>query len=406
MVQKIKHKFLSGFPAFKHRNYRIFFSAQIISLVGTWMQTVAQGYLAYQLTDSAFWVGIVTAMNHLPATGLSLIGGTLLDRFHKKDVLQITQSLQFIIATILGIVVITDHINLISLMAFSFLLGIVKAIDQPARISIIKDLVSDDNLHSATAMNMSMMNSARIIGPAIAGILIATLGVGWAFLLNGLSFLPPFLAYNFIKFKPFVKKPHFGTIHAIKEGLKYATTHPTIKFLLTYLISISIFGWAYTTILPVTSVEVFKLDASGLGTLYAAAGAGSVFGALVISAWARKFNKSKLILAGGLIFSLSLLLFSLTNNLYLAIPLLFLSGLGLTTQNSTIQAIIQGRVDDHYRGRVASIQTLILAGLHPIGSIQIGFMAEHFGSQIAIGLGAAIILICSITLFLKGPKID
>lgn len=405
MIKLFKNKTLSAFPAFKHQNYRIFFSAQITSLVGTWMQTVAQGYLAYQLTHSAFWVGVVTATNNLPATFLSLWGGVLLDRFSRKDVLQVTQILQFLIASILGIVVMMGHIDLYSLMFFTFTLGVVKAVDQPARISIIRDLVAMKDLHSATAMNMSMMNSARIIGPAIAGILIATLGIGWAFLLNGFSFLAPFIAYHFIKFAPFVKKTHASTIHAIKEGIHYTSHHPVIKFFLIYLISVSIFGWAYTTILPVTSVEVFHLDASGLGTLYAAAGGGSVFGALVVSAWARKFDKSKLIFFGGLLFAISLTLFSLTNNLILGVILLFLSGMGMTTQNSTIQAIIQGRVDDNFRGRVASIQTLILAGLHPVGSFQIGLIAEHLGSQFAIRVGALIILVSALILFAKGPKL-
>lgn len=370
------------------------------------MQQVAQGYLAYQLTGSAFWVGVVTATNNLPATFLSLWGGVLLDRFSRKDVLQSTQILQFGVASLLGLFVILGHIDLTSLIIFTFLLGIVKAVDQPARISIIRDLVADEDLHSATAMNMSMMNSARIIGPAIAGILIATLGVGWAFLLNGLSFLAPFIAYYFIRFAPFVKKTHASTLHAIKEGLHYASHHPTIKFFLIYLISISIFGWAYTTILPVTSVEVFHLNASGLGTLYAGAGGGSVFGALLVSAWARKFNKSKLIFFGGVLFSISLTLFSLTHNLLLAVILLFLSGVGMTAQNSTIQAVIQGHVDDNFRGRVASIQTLVLAGLHPVGSFQIGLIAEHFGSQVAIRLGAIIIFVCALVLFAKSPRVD
>jgi MFS family permease len=392
------------FPAFKYKNYRIFFAGQSISLIGTWMQMVAQGYFVYQLTGSAYLVGLTAAIGQLPATAFSLVAGTFVDRFPKKYILQITNTLSFFLAGTLGLLIIFGKIDIISLTVFAFLMGLVNSVSQPARIAIVPELVEKEHIKAATAMNMAMFNSARIIGPAVAGWLILAFGVGWAYFLNGLSFLAPIISFSFIAFKPFVKKPHPGTLNAIKEGLSYAAHHKLIKYLLLYLGIISIFGWSYTTILPVIADTVFSQGASGLGLLFSAAGAGSVLGAIFISAASHKVNSKKLILFGGLFFGLNLLLFAQTQNFYLSLPLLFMAGFGLTAQNATIQSAIQHSVDDHIRGRVVSIQTLMLMGLHPVGSFQIGLIAEHMGSQFAVGVGAIVILISALLLFWKTPK--
>jgi MFS family permease len=404
MIHGIKHHTKNAFPAFRYKNYRIFFAAQIISLVGTWMQMVSQGYLAYQLTHSAFWVGAVAAAAGIPSTILTLVGGTLVDRFPKKNILRITQTLQFILATSLGIFVLTGHISIPSLMIFVFLMGVVNSVDQPARMSIVVDLVDRDHLHAAFAMNQSMFNSARIVGPALAGWLIFYFGVGWAFLLNGLSFIGPIIAYSFINFAPFIKKPNFGTLNALKEGLNYAAHHASIRFLLLYMGFIGFFGWSYTSMLPVIADKVFHLDAQGLGMLFSAAGAGTVIGAITMSAYSRRLNPSKLILFGGLLFSISLFLFTLHSIFYLALFLLFISGFGMAYQNSTIQATIQKSVDSAVRGRVSSMQALMTQGMNPIGSFEIGIVAEHLGPQFAVRIGSVAIFIAAILLYRVRPK--
>ncbi len=365
---------------------------------------VSQGYLTFQLTHSAFWVGVIAAISSIPSTAFSLVGGTLVDRFPKKNILIITQAMQFFLASILGLIIISGHTNLAILVSFVFLMGLVSAVDQPARLSVVVDLVDRKDLHAATAMNMSIFNSARIVGPAIAGWLILWVGVGWSFLLNGLSFLAPIIAFNLIKFTPHIKKPHLGTWYSIKEGLHYTNSHPMIKFLLIYMAVVGIFGWSYTTILPVVAERIFHQNASGLGLLFSAAGLGTVVGAMIMSAHSRHFNPHKLIFFGGLIFSLSLLLFTFTAIFPLALMLLFFVGFGMAYQNSTIQATIQREVDDHFRGRVSSIQALMTRGMHPIGSFQVGLVAEHFGPQLAIRVGAVILLLAAIILFIKTPK--
>ncbi len=398
------NRLLKLFPAFRFRNYQIFFGAQFISLIGTWMQMVSQGYLAFQLTHSALWVGIAAAAGHIPSTIFALVGGTLVDKYPKKDILRITAFLQFILASLLGILVITGHINLSILMILSFAMGTVNALNQPARIALPHELVDREHLHSAIALNMSMFNSARIVGPAIAGWVIYAFGIGWAFLLNGISCLAPLVAYHFMTWAPHVYQKNIGTLKSIKDGIRYTAKHPLIKYLVLYLGIISIFGWSYVTILPVMAERVFEKGAQELGYLFSAAGLGSVLGALMMSATGKKFDQNKLIFAGGLAYASFLFAFSLTSYYPLALVLLFLTGFGITTQNSTIQTIIQHRVDNAFRGRVSSIQSLMLMGMHPIGSLQVGLIAEHFGSQIAIRIGAVIIFIAAILLYLKSPR--
>ncbi len=368
------------------------------------MQRVSQGYLVFQMTHSPFWVGAIDAAANLPTTLLSLYGGTLVDRFPKKNILRVTQTFQLIIATILGLMVLLGHINLLTLGIGVFLMGIVNAVDQPARLSLPIELVDKKHLHSATALNMSMFNSARIVGPAIAGWLIYSFGIGWAFFLNGISFVAPVIAFNLINFAPFIKKPHLGTWYSIKEGIKYTTTHKQIRYLLLYLAIIGIFGWSYTTMLPVIAEQVFHKDASGLGLLFSAAGAGTVLGAITVSAYSRRLNPQKLIFFGGILFSVSLFLFTLHNIYLLALLLLFVAGFGQAYQNSTIQASIQHHVADHIRGRVSSIQSLMQQGMTPLGSFQVGLVATSFGPQFAVRIGAIIILCAAILLFLKSPK--
>jgi MFS family permease len=400
----MKTKFLEIMPAFRYRNYRIFFSAQIISLTGYWLQQVAMGYLVFQITHSAFMVGLMTAIAQLPALFFTLIGGVIIDRFPKKQILLITQICHCILATLLGILTITGNINLFSLGAITFLIGLVQSVDQPARHAVIVDLVNKEDLHAATATNMSIFNSARIIGPTMAGWLILAFGVGWAFLLNGLSYLAPILAYNFIRFTPHIHKAHKGTLHAITEGLQYAATHKIIRLLLMYLAMVSIFGWSYTVIIPVIAEQVFQQGPRGLGYLYSAAGLGSVIGAISVSMYTKKFSGRKLVFYGGLLYAIAIIGFSFTYNFNMALFLLFLTGFGTTTQNSTIQATIQHEVEDNFRGRVSSIQSLVLMGLHPIGSFQVGTIAEHYGSQIAVRLGGIALFLSAILLYLKSPR--
>jgi len=399
-------KIFAVFPAFQSPNYQLYFIGQLISLIGTWLQTVAQGWLVLQLTNSAFWVGVVAAMAGLPTLFFALFGGVIVDRFEKKKILLFTQIAAMVLAIILGFLTILQLVNIPIIITLAFLLGLVTAVDIPARQAFVVEMVGREQLSSAIALNAGIFNGARVIGPTIAGFLIAAVGIGGAFIINGLSYIAVVIALVFMNVKEYIPKTHPHPLRAVQEGLVYAFTHPTIKILLIFTAVTSVFGWSYTTIMPVVAKHVYHLDVTGLGYLYAATGLGALLGAVIVSATAKKSNPVILILGGNSLFAISLILFSLTDNLILAFVLLFLAGLGLIAQFSTMNSTIQHLVSDHVRGRVMSIYALMFLGLTPLGSLQVGFLAEHFGSQFAIRLGAVVVLLFGMGIFFNLKKFN
>lgn len=398
-------KVLKAFPAFKHKNYRLFFSGQLISLVGTWLQIVALGWLVLELTNSAFWVGTISALSLLPVLIFGIFGGVIVDRYNKKMLLYITQTLSMILALILGFLTVFNLINLWEIGILAFLLGTVTALDHPARQTFVVEMVGKEDLASAIALNSTTFNASRVIGPGVAGILIKLIGTGGTFILNGLSFIAVIIALYFIKVSKESPKAHPHPMAAIKEGLRYSFTHPVIKMLLIFSAVTSIFGWSYSTILPVIVQNIYHKDAAALGYLYSATGAGALLSAFIVSAYSKKINPLVFILGGNTAFAVSLVLFSLTKSFLLALPILFVSGAGLIMQFSMINTTIQHMVSDNIRGRVLSIYTLMLFGMAPFGSFQIGIVADRFGSPFAIQLGALIVFAYGIYVFLNRNRV-
>lgn len=390
-------KILSSLPAFKSRNYTLYFIGQLISMVGTWLQIVAEGWLIFQLSHSAFYVGLSAAASTLPSLFLSLIGGVIVDRFPKKKVILITQACSMILAFLLGILTITNNITVWHIIILAFLLGIVQAVDIPARQAYVSELVDDKKLlSSAIALNSTIYNSARVIGPTIAGLLITIFGLGMAFIFNGISYIAVITALLFIKTKVLIPKVHPNPLKAIREGLSYAFSHPTIKSLLMATAIISTFGWSYSTLMPVIASDVFHLDAAGLGYLYAATGIGALLATMLISAYSHKLNPYLFIIGCDLLFAIGLLFFTLTTSVYLAYIFLFIVGFSLVGTFAMTNTTIQHSVSDHMRGRVMSIYALSFMGLAPLGNFEIGYVAEKFGSQFAIQISAVVIFIFGI----------
>jgi len=398
-------KILKAFPAFKYKNYRLFFSGQLISLVGTWLQIVALGWLVLELTNSAFWVGTISALSLLPVLIFGIFGGVIVDRYNKKTLLYITQALSMILALILGFLTVFNLINLWEIGILAFLLGTVTALDHPARQTFVVEMVGKEDLASAIALNSTTFNASRVIGPGVAGILIKLIGTGGTFILNGLSFIAVIIALYFIKVSKESPKVHPHPIAAIKEGLRYSFTHPVIKMLLIFSAVTSIFGWSYSTILPVIVQNIYHKDAAALGYLYSATGLGALLSAFIVSAYSKKINPLVFILGGNTAFAASLILLSLTKSFLLALPILFVSGAGLIMQFSMINTTIQHMVSDNIRGRVLSIYTLMLFGMAPFGSFQIGIVADRFGSPLAIQLGALIVFAYGIYVYLNRNRV-
>lgn len=398
-------KLLSFFPAFNNRNYRLYFLGQLISLIGTWLQIVAQGWLVLELTNSALLIGVVAACATLPTLLFSLFGGVIVDRFNKKKILIFTQSMSMVLALVLGLLTVFKIINVWHIAILAFLLGTVNAVDAPARHSFVIEMVGRKHLASAIALNSGIFNLARVIGPSVAGILIGVFGIGGAFILNAASYVAVVVALIYVRAKSIIPESHPHPIKAIKEGLTYSFTHSTIAILLIYTGVVSVFGWSYTTILPLIAKQTFHVDAMGLGYLYAAAGLGALIATIIVSALNNKISPLVLILGGSTLFSLSIFSFTFVTNLVPAYFLLFIAGLGLLCQFATINTTIQHHVEDKYRGRVMSIYMLMFLGLFPIGNFQIGFLSEHFGTGFAMRLGMVVIIAFGIFVYLAKGKI-
>src|SRR5258708_7573210 len=261
-------KLFQAFPAFKFRDYRLYFFGQLVSLVGTWLQLVAESWLVLQLTNSAFMVGLVTALRFLPVLLFGLFGGVIVDRFHTRQLLVFTNIGAMILAFILGTLILTGLVSVPAIMVLAFLLGIVNALDMPARQSFTVEIVGREVLPSAIALNMGMFNSSRVIGPALAGFLIAKFGIGPAYILNGLSFLAAIAALLIMKVQSDIPEHHSHRLQAIKEGLSYTKNHHLIRNLIIFCAFFSIFGFSSTTIWPVIAKNIFYQDAQGLGFMY------------------------------------------------------------------------------------------------------------------------------------------
>ncbi|RJQ26786.1 MFS transporter [Candidatus Parcubacteria bacterium] len=399
-------KILLAFPAFKYKNYRLYFTGQLVSLIGVWLQIVALGWLVLKLTNSALLVGISSALSTLPVLFFVLFGGVLVDRFHKKTVLFLTQAAAMILALTLGILTITNLINIQLVFILAFLTGIINALDSPTRQAFVIQLVGREDLRSAVALNSGTFNGARIIGPAIAGFIIAGFGLGMAFILNALTFLAIIIALIFIKSNEILPLTHPHPIKAIKEGIVYSFTHPIIRILLILTAITSIFGWSYSIIMPVIAQDVFQSGAKELGYLYSATGVGALLGTILLSTISKKIQPLNLIIYGNFIVFVSLVVFSFMNNLLLSLIPLFFAGLGIIMQVSTINSTIQELVANKIRGRVMSLYVLMFMGMFPVGSLQIGFLAEHLGALNAVRIGAFILLLSGLYIFIKRDKIQ
>jgi MFS family permease len=389
----------SAFPALANRDYRFFFGGQFISVIGTWLQIVAQAWLVLQHTSSPFLIGLVAALSTLPSLMFALFGGVLVDRYNKKQILYCTQGANTVLALTFGMLTMIDAVSIWIIGLMAFLMGTVNAIDAPARQAFVSTIVKKDQLASAIALNSGMFNAARAIGPAIAGLLIASVGSGPAFILNGLSYLSVLVALRFIHYhhEPALKRDK--PLRAIVNGIKYTFTHPLIRVLIIFTGILSIFGWSYSTLVPLMAKTVFGVEARGLGYLYTATGLGSLLATFLVGAYSRKIPPIAFILGGNIVLSLALVAFSLNTNFAVALALLFLIGLGLLSQAATMNTLIQTVVRDDYRGRVMSVYVLMFLGFAPIGNFEVGFITEHLGITATLIVNAIIVITFGLLIF-------
>ncbi len=391
-----------SFHSLSHLNYRIFFSGQIISQTGSWMQTISLPWLAYSITGSAFLLGVVGAMQYLPVLCFSLFTGAAIDRFEKKKIVIFTQITLTIIAFILAFLVIFHLIRYWHLVVLSLAIGFVNAIDFPARQSFIIEIVGKEDLMNAIGLNSAVFNGARIIGPAIAGILMAGLGIGWCFLINALSFLPLIAGLFFIR--PvfcFVKvSGKVRILGNIFDGLKYIfSENKLLKTVITVFI-IGTFIMNFNVLIPVLAKAGLHQKEQGLGFLWSCMGIGSLTGALVIAAKSKLGPKDFVLTGAGFVVSVIFIIIGLNSDLLLSSFLLALSGFITVSFLTSANSFLQLTSRDEYRSRVISVYQLVNAGTTPIGNLIAGGLSQVFSIRICfITIGIGVLLMLSILFF-------
>lgn len=394
-----------GFVAFRHYNYRLYFGGQLISLIGTWMQNIGQGWLVLQLTHSAFYLGVVTALQTLPVLFFALLGGVVADRFPKNRLLVVTQSTMAILALILALDVSAGTVQVWHIYVLATLLGLVQSVDAPTRQAFGVEMVGKDDLLNAIALNSALYNSARIFGPAIAGILIAVAGMAVCFYVNSLSFLAviaALLVMHPAEFHLGQRAARGGSVRGqLGEGLGFVRRTPIVLMIMVLICIFSIFAFNFNVILPVFADSVLRIGVSGYGALSSAMGVGSLIAAVAL-AFARRARWS-VMLAGIGSFVIFALAFSWSRNFPLSLVLL--AGMGASTMIFTTQAntTVQTLAPDSLRGRVMSLYMMLFMGSQPVGAFLTGSVASLFSAPIALTAGAIVCAVALVAAVFHGP---
>ena len=397
---------ISPFRALRHRNFRLFFTGQAISLVGTWMQTVAQGWLVLELTNSPFYVGLVSALGSLPILLVSLPAGVFADRANKHRLVILTQTLSLLQALVLAILIWAHRIALWQVAAISVFLGLVNAVDTPTRQAFMVELAGKEDLTNAIALNSSAFNAARVVGPSIAGVLISAVGLAWCYFLNALSYVAVIAGLGMMRLPPFVHpEPTAGGLERFREGLRYVRGDRRVFALIGTMALISIFGFPFLVLMPVFARDVLKVGAAGLGFLMAATGVGAVLAALGLAAFGPHVRKGALLVWTGPVFGLSIALFALTRWFPLALAILPVSGGAMILNNAVTNTLLQSVVPDGLRGRVMGFFTFVFIGMAPFGAFQAGWVAEHLGAPVAVVIGGSACALGSLWVWRKVPEV-
>jgi MFS family permease len=388
--------FTGRFTALQYRDFRLFWFGQIISLSGTWMQSVAQGWLVYSLTKSPFYLGLVAASGSLPILLFTLAGGIAADRFRKRNLLLLTQALSILPALLLGILTDINMITVWQVALLAAVLGTVNAFDIPARQSFLIELVGRDSLTSAIALNSAAFHGARMVGPVVAGITIAALGLPACFYLNALSFVAVIIALSKMTIQGEIRESSNGLFKDFIEGIRFVKSRSGIYRSILLIAVFSLVGMPFITLLPIFAGEVLNAGAKGFGFLVGATGAGALAAALLLAFRGDIRDKGRFISMAALSASVSLLVFSLSKNIFISIPFLLIVGWGLVSFLATANSFIQLSAPDNLRGRVMSVFTLVFLGTAPIGNSLVGAMANYIGTPYTVSISAIICIIASL----------
>lgn len=390
------------FASLRHRNFRLFWFGQIISLTGTWMHQAAQGWLVYELTGSPFFLGLAGTAASAPILMFTLAGGVIADRYPKRKIILTAHILLMFLALALAALVAAGIVNVWHVLILAFCIGTVHAIEIPTRQSFIVELVGKEDLLNGIALNSTAFHAARMAGPTIAGFVMGSIGMAWCFFLNSLSFLAIITALIKMRFKPGEKPPpKTGIKKSFREVIKYVRSNPTVYTLLISVGIISFFGFPYISFLPVYAKDILKTGATGLGILMGCAGAGAFTGAVGLALKGNIARKGIVMAIAGITFSTALLIFSLSTNAWLSYAMLFLVGVGALNQIVNANNLLQLMAPDELRGRVMGFFTTMFLGMAPLGNFTVGSLAHYIGTQNALLISASLCLLGTVMVLLR-----
>ncbi len=389
-------KIPNTFRALKHKNFRYFFAGQFVSLTGTWMQSVAQSWLVYRLTGSVVLLGLIGFASQIPVFFLAPVGGAFADRYNRQRILIITQTTAMIVAFILAILTLTETIKVWHLFVIAACFGLTNAFDIPTRQAFAVDMVGKEDLLNAIALNSSMFNGARIVGPAMAGILVALVGEGWCFLLNAFSYVAVLAGLLMMTINPVIRPRIGSTVSNIIDGFGFVAKTVPIRSLLLLLGLISLMAMPYAVLMPVFADQILGGDSSTLGYLMGASGAGALIAALILASRKSVFGLGRWVAFASAGLGVSLILFSFSKTFWLSALFLLPVGFSMMTQMAASNTLVQAMVPDELRGRVMSVYSMMFMGIAPLGALLAGSLASYIGAPNTVALGGFICILGSI----------
>ena len=392
--------------ALRHRNYRLFFCGQIISLIGTWMQNVAQLWLVYKLTGSSLLLGAVGFSGQIPVFLFAPLGGMFADRFSRRRTVIGTQTASMLLALILSALTLTHYVRVWHIMLLAATLGVVNAFDIPARQAFIFEMVVPEDLINAIALNSAMFNGARILGPAIAGITVAAVGEGWCFFGNGISYIAVIIGLLLMRVTPRKRDAHVASRwESILEGFRFVWHTGPIRALLMLLGVVSVTGIPYAVLMPIFADRILHSDARGLGLLMGSTGVGALAATMVMAARREVRGLGRWIMYASMGFGASLILFSFSRSFPLSILLLLPVGFCMLIQMASSNTLIQTMVPDVLRGRVMAVYSMMFMGMAPFGALLAGAIAHRLGAPSTVALGGAVCMGGSLVFGTKWPAL-
>jgi len=391
--------------ALRHRNFQLFFSGQLISLIGTWMQSVAQSWLVYRLTGSALLLGSVGFASQIPVFMFAPLGGITADRVNRRHVVITTQVAAMLLALILAALTLSHKVQVWHVFVLASLLGVVNAFDIPGRQSFLVDMVGKDDLMNAIALNSSMFNGARVIGPAIAGILVAKIGEGWCFFANAVSYIAVIAGLLMMRVYSPARATSGSPLEHMMEGFRFVERTAPIRALLLLLGVVSLVGMPYVVLMPIFADQILHGGARGLGILMGATGVGALLGALTLAFREGVKGLGRWVAWCSAGFGTSLVVFSISHKFWVSVILLLPVGYTIMLQMASSNTLIQVMVPDALRGRVMAVYSMMFMGMAPIGALLGGALAERLGAPLTVGIGGLASIAGACWFGLQLPKI-